>query len=100
MNKLMRLRVVPGLFLSRPMVKLLGACATLAAMAVLMLSFKTPRVQAGPESERDQDESKVEIGLSIAPVPLTYERRDRRLVGLGSYIVNAQSDCNGCHSRG
>jgi len=78
----------------------LGASATLVAIAALLMTVKTPRVHAGPESERDWDDSKVEIGLSIAPVPLTYERRDRRLVGLGSYIVNGQADCNGCHSQG
>ena len=26
--------------------------------------------------------------------------RNRVLVGLGSFIVNAQADCNGCHSQG
>ena len=101
MNKLVRLLAVPTLLMkSRPIFKLLTASAALVAIAVLLLSFKTPRVSAGPESEREQDESKVEIGLDIAPVPLNFERKDRRLVGLGSYIVNAQSDCNGCHSQG
>jgi hypothetical protein len=101
MNKLVRFLAVPDLLMkSRPLFKLLGASVTLVTITVLFVSFKAPRVSAGPESERDQDESKAEIGLAIAPVPLTYERRDRRLVGLGSYIVNAQSDCNGCHSQG
>ena len=101
MNKLVILLEVPGLFMkSRPIFKLLAASAALVAITVLLMSFKAPRVSAGPESERDQDESKVEIGLAIAPVPLHYQRRNRRLVGLGSYIVNAQSDCNGCHSQG
>jgi hypothetical protein len=84
----------------RPVVKLLTASTALVAIAVLLMSLKTPRVKAGPEFDHDQDESKVQIGLSIAPVPLNYERRDKRLVGLGSYYVNAQMDCNGCHSRG
>jgi len=85
---------------SRPISKLLGTCAVLVAITVFLMSFKTPRVSAGPESERDQGESKVRIGLEIAPVPLNFERRDKRLVGLGSYLVNAQMDCNGCHSKG
>jgi hypothetical protein len=85
---------------SRPIFKLLRASALLVAITVLLVSFKTPRVSAGPESAPDQDESKVGIGLEIAPVPLNFEGKDRRLVGLGSYIVNAQSDCNGCHSKG
>jgi hypothetical protein len=101
MNKLVRLLGVPALRIKTgPIFKLLGASAALAAIAVLLISFKAPRVSAGPESDRDQDESKVQIGFSIAPVPLNLEGKNRHLVGLGSYIVNAQADCNGCHSRG
>jgi hypothetical protein len=37
-------------------------------------------------------------GLEIAPVPLDLEGRNRVLVGLGSYIVNAQGGCNDCHT--
>ena len=37
-------------------------------------------------------------GLSIAPVPLNVEGKNLRLVGLGSYIVNAQGGCNDCHT--
>src|ERR1700693_2485526 len=38
------------------------------------------------------------IGLSIAPVQLDLDGKDQTLVGLGSFIVNAQGDCNGCHT--
>ena len=38
-------------------------------------------------------------GFNIAPVPLDLQGKDVALVGLGSYIVNAQSDCIGCHSN-
>jgi hypothetical protein len=99
--KLVKLLGIPALSIkSRTIFNRLVASVTLFAIAVSLMLFKTPRVSAGPESERDQDESKVEIGLSIAPVHLNFERRDRRLVGLGSYIVNAHADCNGCHSQG
>lgn len=43
-------------------------------------------------------ESKIQIGFAIAPVPLNLEGKNPALVGLGSYIVNAQADCAGCHS--
>jgi hypothetical protein len=33
-------------------------------------------------------------------VPLDLAGKNRRLVGLGSYLVNAVGDCNGCHSDG
>ncbi len=101
MNNRVRLLAVPALLMkSKPMSKLLAASAVLVAITVLLVSLKTPRVTAEPESDHDQDESKVQIGFAIAPVPLNFERHDRKLVGLGSYIVNAQEDCNGCHSQG
>jgi len=52
-------------------------------------------------NDRDhEDERELEIqqGLSIAPVPLNLKGKDVDLVGLGSYIVNAQGGCNDCHS--
>jgi hypothetical protein len=105
MDKFARPLVVSALLSkTRPILKLLGASVALVAITVWLVSFKAPRVSADPQSDHDQDESKVRIGFEIAPVPLTLERRhrhlDRRLVGLGSYIVNAKADCNGCHSQG
>jgi hypothetical protein len=54
----------------------------------------SPRSQAYDSS----DESKIQQGLDIAPVTLNLAGRNRAWVGLGSYIVNAQADCNGCHT--
>ena len=45
-------------------------------------------------------ESRIQRGFDIAPVPLNVKGKNRALVGLGSYIVNAVGDCNGCHSAG
>ncbi len=45
------------------------------------------------------DESLVKQGLAIAPVPLDLRGKNRALVGLGSYLVNAVSECNDCHTR-
>jgi hypothetical protein len=47
----------------------------------------------------DNDPLEVSIGLRIAPVRLTYAPGNRGLVGLGSYIVNAQGGCNDCHTN-
>ncbi len=97
----MKLLFVPALLIkTRPILKLLGASAVVVAITVLLVSFKSPRVSAGPQSDRDQDDSKVQIGFEIAPVPLNLWGKNRELVGLGSYIVNAHADCNGCHSQG
>src|ERR1700746_616982 len=69
------------------------------ALAVVVLAgilFRSPRVYA----DDDANESKIQVGFKIAPVPLNLDGKNRALVGLGSYIVNAQGDCNGCHSAG
>lgn len=41
---------------------------------------------------------RIQRGIEIAPVPLDFSHKDRNLVGLGSYIVNAQAACADCHS--
>lgn len=41
----------------------------------------------------------VRIGYRIAPVPLNTRGKNPQLVGLGSYIVNAQGGCNDCHTH-
>jgi len=81
----------------RRRLKLCGASAALVTIVVLM-SFKTSVARAGEGP--DDESSKIRIGYAIAPVPLNLEGKNRSLVGLGSYIVNAQGDCNGCHSQG
>jgi len=42
--------------------------------------------------------SKIQIGYEIAPVELDVTGLDPALVGLGSYIVNANSTCSDCHT--
>ena len=80
------------------LVKPAAAIAVLAALALATMLGSSRSVRAGGDDDNDRNESKVRKGLQIAPVPLNFEDRDRELVGLGSYIVNAQADCNGCHS--
>jgi hypothetical protein len=41
----------------------------------------------------------IRIGYDIAPVPLSTRGKNPLLVGLGSYIVNAQAGCNDCHTH-
>jgi len=41
-----------------------------------------------------------QVGLAIAPVPLNLAGKDQQMVGVGSYLVNAIGDCNGCHTGG
>ncbi len=65
-------------------------------MAGMLIS--SPRGKA--EDRGDDSDSRIEKGFEIAPVHLNLEGKNRALVGLGSYIVNAQADCDGCHSAG
>jgi hypothetical protein len=67
-------------------------------MAGMLVS--SPRGKADDGDDRDDKDPRIERGFDIAPVPLNLEGKNPRLVGLGSYIVNAQADCNGCHSAG
>jgi hypothetical protein len=48
--------------------------------------------------DRGGDAARIAIGLAITPVPVHVRRKDRAIVGLGSYIVNAQGGCNDCHT--
>lgn len=69
------------------------------ALVIAGLLAASRSARAGDEN-RDSSEAKIRRGLEIAPVPLNLAGKDPRLVGLGSYIVNAQASCNDCHSAG
>jgi len=77
-----------------------GAIAILAAIVLATMLSSSRPVRAGDDDDNDRNESKVRKGFQIAPVPLNLKGKDHELVGLGSYIVNPQADCNGCHSAG
>ena len=82
-------------------VRVLGAAVAIAGLAIAGILVNTPRGRADDRDDRDDDKDpRIEQGFDIAPVHLEFEREKRNLVGLGSYIVNAQGDCNGCHSTG
>jgi hypothetical protein len=70
----------------------LALLLALPALAVLIQACADAKADS-----RDDDE-RIRIGLDIAPVALDLSGKDRDLVGLGSYIVNAQGGCNDCHS--
>ncbi|HZN54997.1 MAG TPA: hypothetical protein VFB67_06705 [Candidatus Polarisedimenticolaceae bacterium] len=56
---------------------------------------------AAPFASADDDDrgqSRVQRGFRLAPVHLNLRGKNRDLVGLGSYIVNAQGGCNDCHT--
>lgn len=51
-----------------------------------------------PAQNGSSNESQVKQGLEIAPVPLHLHGKNRALVALGSYLVNAVGGCNDCHT--
>jgi hypothetical protein len=76
-----------------------GAVLSMGVIALTGMLSSSPRAQAHNYPDNDET-SLVHLGFQIAPVPLNLDGKDRNLVGLGSFIVNAQGDCNGCHTAG
>jgi hypothetical protein len=54
----------------------------------------------GDREREDEGELEVQTGFRIVPpnIKLNLQGKDIELVGLGSYIVNAQGACNDCHT--
>jgi hypothetical protein len=76
---------------------ILGVILVFAGVALAVMLVRPP----GAKARDDDDEGAlIKIGFEIAPVHLNLEGKNRDLVGLGSFIVNAQGDCNGCHTAG
>lgn len=70
---------------------ILITCCVLAVLCVIVLvvhhmAWKTEKMR-------------IHRGFAIAPVPLDLRGKDKAMVGLGSYIVNAQGGCNDCHTN-
>ena len=77
----------------------IGLYITLSVAALIVLLIASPRVRADEKNAGDKSESRVQQGFRIAPVALNLEGRNRELVGLGSYLVNAVGGCNDCHTQ-
>lgn len=72
----------------------------LTAVTVLMLLIVTlAGVSEAQRPDPNSEEPRIREGFRIAPVPLRFRGNNRDLVGLGSYIVNAQAGCNDCHTN-
>jgi hypothetical protein len=79
-------------------VKAVGAATAIGVLVGIVIS-------SGPVRAWDDDhdetarviDARVIQGFRIAPVPLNLARKNKALVGLGSYLVNASGACNSCH---
>ena len=68
---------------------------------VAVLASATVAFADGPfdrHDDHDRGQSRVQRGFALAPVHLNLRHKNPALVGLGSYIVNAQGACNDCHT--
>jgi len=70
-----------------------------SALAATGLIVTLAGVSSGEKPAPDSEASRIQRGYQIAPVPLKLRNLNRDLVGLGSYIVNAQAACNDCHTN-
>jgi len=82
----------------KQLARLVRAGAVIVAIVLSGMLIRSPRVQANVDD--DSSDSRIQRGFEVAPVPLNLAGKNRALVGLGSYLVNAAGDCNGCHNAG
>lgn len=73
----------------------LGAALWLAASQANACDPK----EKGCVPDRNVMNQLVNLGLAMSPLPLSYDPGQRDMVGYGSFIVNSQASCFGCHTR-
>jgi len=76
--------------------KSLGALAGIA----LIIPVATSLFSRGAHADSSITDSRIQLGYAAVPLGLQLNMKglNPALVGIGSYIVNAQADCNGCHT--
>jgi hypothetical protein len=57
------------------------------------------QAKAGGDDDDSNEQSRIQVGFKIAPVPLDLAHKNPALVGLGSYLVNAVGGCSDCHTN-
>ena len=77
-----------------------GAGTAIISIALTGILIRSPH---GRAQDGGDDSLRIKQGFQIAPVKLNLAGKSPDqvdLVGLGSYWVNAVSDCNFCHTSG
>lgn len=67
-------------------------------LVILTVCICSTLLPAGDSSSKKKENSKVERGLQISPVPVKTDKLNRTAIGMGSYLVNAASSCANCHT--
>ena len=78
---------------------LMTAVFSAALALIAMMYAQTPSALSAAQQKSPLPENEIKRGLNLSPVPLNLTGKDARLVGLGSYIVNAQGGCSDCHTN-
>lgn len=78
--------------------KYFGQLMLIACLAAATAGVADDQTHADSQ-EDSPDASRVRLGYALSPVPLDTRGKNRALIGLGSYIVNATSACNDCHTH-
>jgi mono/diheme cytochrome c family protein len=81
------------------MLAVLLACVVIPAGYIGAARASNKAAPANDIGALVEETRRVMQGYAIAPVPLNVAGKDQVLVGLGSYIVNAQGGCNDCHTN-
>lgn len=71
----------------------------LIKFSAVIFIFTTTILLLGANWGPFEEWNRIRIGFDIAPVKLKLHGKDRQLVGLGSYLVNAVGGCNDCHTN-
>jgi hypothetical protein len=77
------------------MKRLIPSILVLIGLVIGVVLISTLRGRAHDE---ENEANEIRIGFEISPVRPNLRGKDPDLVGLGSYIVNAQSVCSDCHT--
>ena len=88
------------------MKRILASAAVVGLFATVTIISNSPLKgddndrNRGDREREDEGELEVQTGFRIVPpnIKLNLKGKDIKLVGLGSYIVNAQGGCNDCHT--
>lgn len=79
----------------------MNAKAIASLVVAVAIGTTAVNIRSGRAEDFDawrEFDSRVGKGFRIAPVKLNLKGKNPRMVGLGSYIVNAQGGCNDCHT--
>lgn len=78
------------------LIKPIGVLSAVTLLGLAGMYITAPRVHA----DSSNTDSRVQLGYAAVPLGLKLKTNglNHDLVGIGSYIVNGQADCNGCHT--